>query len=189
MRQLGVLPWERRAARSRRIRNSAFRTSHPAFTLLEVIIALAILGGALAVLGEVTQLANRNAFEARDETRAQSLAASILDQLLSGAIKMEAVQREALDVDDDVPWVYSVAIGGSSLTGIVPVEVLVEQDVQPNMNPVKFRLLRWMPTTVELPEGSGGGLPVGAGGAGGGGMPGGAPGGGAPMGGGPGGGP
>jgi prepilin-type N-terminal cleavage/methylation domain-containing protein len=50
------------------------------FTLLEVILALVILGASLAMLGEVLRLANRNAEESRLEARAQILAASIMDQ-------------------------------------------------------------------------------------------------------------
>ena len=122
------------------------------FTLLEVILALVVLGAALAMLGEVMQLASSHAVEARAETQAQSLAASIMDQLLAGAVEVEPVSREALEVDDTTPWVYSISIGKSDLTGIEPVEVLIEQDVEARMNPVRFRLLRWLPTVIETPE-------------------------------------
>jgi type II secretory pathway pseudopilin PulG len=127
-----------------------------------VILALVILAAALAMLGEVMQLASRNAVEARAETQAQSLAASVMDQIISGAIDAAGATRQALEVDDATPWVYSITIGSSAVTGITPVEVLIEQDIEEQLNPVKYRLFRWLPTTLELPEMSGGaGAPAG----------------------------
>ena len=122
------------------------------FTLLEVILSLVVLGAALAMLGEVMQLANRNAADARAETQAQLLAASLMDQIMAGAIKASDASRQPLEVDDGTPWVYSVAIGTSELEGITPVEIRVEQDLEPQFNPVKYRLLRWLPTYAEMPE-------------------------------------
>jgi prepilin-type N-terminal cleavage/methylation domain-containing protein len=145
------------------IRAGAYRAE--GFTLLEVILALVILGAALAMLSEVMQLASRHAVEARLETQAQSLAATVMDQLLAGAIEREAVARQALDTDDDPPWLYSITIGKSEVTGIAPVEVLIEQDLEPRLAPIKFRLVRWIPTVLELPE-SGSGAAAGASGQG-----------------------
>jgi prepilin-type N-terminal cleavage/methylation domain-containing protein len=141
----------------------------PAFTLLEVILALVVLAAALAMLGEVMQLANRNAADSRAETQAQRLAASVMDQIMAGAIEASPTSRQPLEVDDTTPWLYTVAIGTSDLEGIQPVEVLVEQDLEPRLNPVSYRLLRWLPTYAELPEsmeagGAPGGEPTGGGG-------------------------
>lgn len=175
----------RRQDRRRRLPNSPVPTPHSTgFTLLEVILALVILAAALAMLGEVMQLANRQAVDARAETYAQSLAASVMDQVTSGAIDATAVSRQQLEVDDATPWVYSIVIGTSDIVGIMPVEVTVEQDIEARLTPVKFRLFRWLPSQVERPESGGGAAQGGA--AGYGGQSGGAgapPSGGAPMGG------
>jgi prepilin-type N-terminal cleavage/methylation domain-containing protein len=135
-----------------RFRFSPGRSAAPGFTLLEVILSLVVLGAALAMLGEIMQLANRNASDARAETQAQLLAASLMDQIMAGAIKASDASGQPLDVDDATPWLYSVSIGTSELEGILPVEVLVEQDLEPQFNPVKYRLLRWLPTYPETPE-------------------------------------
>jgi len=131
-----------------------------------VILALVILAAALAAFGEIMQLANRNAANARAETQAQMLAQSAMDELLAGVVDVAQVTRQPLEVDSPTPWVYSVTIGTSDLEGVQPVEVLVEQDVEPQFNPVKFRLLRWLPTYIEIPE-SGGGMGASSEGAGG----------------------
>jgi prepilin-type N-terminal cleavage/methylation domain-containing protein len=123
----------------------------PAFTLLEVILALVILGAALAIFGEVMQLANQNAVSARAETQAQLLATSLLDEILAGSIDDSPANRQPLEVDDDVKWVYSVSTGTATIDGVYPLVVEVEQDVEAKFNPVKFRLVRWLSST---PEGS-----------------------------------
>jgi len=122
-----------------------------AFTLLEVILALVILGAALAIFGEVMQLANQNAVSARAETQAQLLATSLLDEILAGSIDDSPANRQPLEVDDDVKWVYSVSTGTATVDGVYPLVVEVEQDVEAKFNPVKFRLVRWLSST---PEGS-----------------------------------
>lgn len=134
---------------------------HGGFTLLEVILSLVILGAALAMLGEVMQLASRHAIEARAETQAQSLATSLMDQLQAGALELESTTRQAIEVDDVTPWVYSVTVADTTFAGVQRVEVLVEQDLDARFTPTKFRLVRWFPTVLELPE-SVSGTPSGA---------------------------
>ena len=123
-----------------------------AFTLIEVILALVILGGALAIFGEVMQLANRNAVDARAETMAQILAGSVMDEILAGSIDASQANRQPLEVDDDDRWLYSVTIGTTDYEGVIPIEVEVEQDLEQNLNPVKFRLVRWLPSEAETDE-------------------------------------
>lgn len=120
-----------------------------AFTLLEVILALVILGAALAIFGEVMHLANQSAADARAETQAQLIASSLMDEILAGSIDDSPANRQPLDVDDDVSWVYSVSIGTGTVEGVYPLIVEVEQDVEAKFNPVKYRLVRWMSTTPE----------------------------------------
>lgn len=123
-----------------------------AFTLLEVILALVILGAALAIFGEVMQLATRNALDARAETQAQLLASSLMDEILAGSIDDSSASRQPLEVTDNVRWVYSVSTGTATVEGVYPLVVLVEQDIEARLNPVKFRLVRWLPTVAETSE-------------------------------------
>src|SRR5262245_31381311 len=73
------------------------------FTLLEIILALAILAGSLAALGEVMRLADQNATMTRDESQAQILAASIMDELIAGARDLVAIDRGQFDFVTDPP--------------------------------------------------------------------------------------
>jgi len=123
-----------------------------AFTLIEVILALVVLGGALAILGEVMQLANSSAVDARAETQAHLLASSVMDEIMAGMQDDSPVTRQPLDSADATRWLYSVETGTSDVEGVFPLVVTVEQDLEPRFNPVKFRLVRWMPTVAETSE-------------------------------------
>ena len=114
-----------------------------AFTLLEVIVALAILAGSVAVLSQVSSSASRNANSSRAETQAQLLANSIMNEILVGLIPMSDVSRQSLDVEDATPWVYSVQLGVTTLAGLTSVEVIVQQDIEEQFYPVHYRLVRW----------------------------------------------
>lgn len=128
------------------------RREQGGFTLLEVILALVILGGSLAIFGEVMQIANRSAADARAESQAQLLAESVMDQILAGALDASNAGRQPLEVVDATPWLYSVAIGTTDRLGVIPVEVIVEQDLESRYKPVKFRLFRWLPSVAESDE-------------------------------------
>jgi len=123
-----------------------------AFTLLEVILALVILGGALAVLGEVMQLANTGAVGSRAETQAQLLAASVMDEILAGLMDDSPASQQPLDVTETPRWLYSVRTDATDVQGLYRLEVVVEQDLEPRLNPVKYRLVRWIPTVAESDE-------------------------------------
>src|SRR5438105_259745 len=83
--------------------------SHPkAFSLLEVLLALAILAGAIAALGEVMRLGDENAALARDESQAEMLANSLISEMLSGARQVQAVSSATFDMTADPAWNYSI---------------------------------------------------------------------------------
>ncbi len=123
-----------------------------AFTLLEVVLSLAILAGAVAVLGEIMRSAGRSASDAQAETRAQLLACSLMDEMVTGVLEPTEQTQVALDVDDIVPWVYSVSFGTTDIEGLMAVELVVEQDLEKQFNPVRYRLVRWLPSVTEAAE-------------------------------------
>jgi type II secretion system protein I len=138
------LPGLRAKLRSHRDRNRAF-------TLLEVILSLAILAGALAALGEVMRLADRSASIAEDETHAQILAASIMDELSAGSRELTAVSQSQLETADNPPWLYTVEMGQTQYDELVAVKVRVQQDLEPRLQPAQFELMRWMPNPDYVP--------------------------------------
>ena len=75
-------------------------TKKKAFSILEVILALAILTGAMAVLGELGRLGFRNAKSAQDLTKAQMLCESKMAEYTSGITAPQAVSATPFDAID-----------------------------------------------------------------------------------------
>lgn len=115
------------------------------FTLLEIILALAILAGSLVALGEVMRLGDQTATLTEGETQAQILAASVVEELVSGARQLSTVSRAALVEDSDPPWVYSIDVQNTDFSELVAVRVTVEQQLDERLQPARFELVRWMP--------------------------------------------
>jgi len=114
------------------------------FSLLEIVLALAILAGALAALGEVMRSASQSAALASDETQAQLLAESVMAELLAGARPTTAVNGAAFDLAIDPPWVYSIAIEPTPFQELIAVRVSVAQQLAPEMQPARCDLVRWL---------------------------------------------
>jgi prepilin-type N-terminal cleavage/methylation domain-containing protein len=115
------------------------------FTLLEIILSLAILAGALAALGEVMRAADRSASAAEDETRAQILAASVMDELAAGSRELVATDNAAVSSTDDPPWTCSIAVDQTGYDELVAVRVRIQQQIEARLQPVGYELVRWLP--------------------------------------------
>lgn len=125
--------------------------SRSALTLLEIVLALAILAGALVVLGELVRIGTRNAALARGTTQAQLLCQSKLAELTSGMIE-PAVSPPTIFLEDP-NWLYTVNLERIDEQGLLAVQVTVIENVPPGRRPQSFSLVRWMPDPgMELPE-------------------------------------
>lgn len=117
------------------------------FSLLEVILALAILFGAMAVLGELARHGLDSARRARDTAVAQLLAESKLDEIAAGAVEPDPVTREPLGTVErlgEVDWLCSIALEPTSERGLVALRVTIEQDLPPERHGVAISVVRWM---------------------------------------------
>ena len=112
------------------------------FTLLEVILALALLAGAMAMLGELCRLGLRNAQEVRDLTRAEMVCDSIVSQIVAGAMTTSAVSGAAWE--EDPRWLYTVDTESTNQAGLIQLRVTVSRDLPPEIHPVQCTIYRWM---------------------------------------------
>ena len=125
------------------------RGARAAFSLLEVILALAILCGAIATLGELSRLGMRQAQRARDLSQAQLLCESKLAEIASGLTPAEAVDSvpfESTDEQqfDESEWAYSVEVTPIDEEGLTAVRVTVTRDELSGLRAAEFSLVRWI---------------------------------------------
>jgi len=130
------------------------RRPHGGFTLLEVILAIAILLTSLAAIGHLVFNAYQNALRVKNLTRAQLICESILAELNAGSLALETIADAPVeDIDDTVEpgWLYSIDIAQLDTNGLLSVQVTVSQDPSLVARPVQFTLTQWMiDPTVEF---------------------------------------
>lgn len=120
-------------------------TNRRGLSLLEVLLALAILGGALAAIGELMRVGTRSAEESRDETTAQLLAETIMSEVSAGLIPLQSLATA--QVDDpmyQLDWTYSLNVEQVDQQGLVAVWVTVQQNTEQYARPVTYSVSRWM---------------------------------------------
>ncbi len=125
------------------------------FSLLEVILALAILTGAIAVLGEIGRLGIENARICRKTTRAQLMCESKMAEITSGITPATMVTEADFEYegemgsltsdDDEIGWLYSIAIEPTEVEGLAAVRLRVWEKVAEEKHPVEVSLVRWIP--------------------------------------------
>jgi general secretion pathway protein I len=130
------------------------RPGRRGFSLLEVILAIAILTGAIAVLGEVARQGIESTRVARDTSRALLLCENKLAEITSGLVYPDTMYDVPCDNMADVGlpvvegveplWVYSVEVASVDLPGLVAVRVSVYQNLPPESEPVECSLVRWI---------------------------------------------
>lgn len=121
------------------------RNRRDGITLLEVILAIAILGSSMAMISELVRVGSVSAARARDYTNAQLICESKLNELIAGAIPIAAAtQQQVEDVGLVDLWYFSVVVNPLDTEGLVAVQVLVEKGVEQGQRPTTFSLMRWM---------------------------------------------
>jgi len=132
------------------------RNRRGGFTLLEVILALAILLSSLAAIGHLVFNAYQNALRVKNLTRAQLICEGILAELNAGSIVLETIADAPVeDIDDTVEpgWLYTIDIAQLDTNGLLSVQVTVAQDPALFARPVQFTLTQWMiDPTVEFTQ-------------------------------------
>lgn len=99
------------------------RASQRGISLLEVIIATAILAGSAMMLTSMFATGDRHIMRAEERIMAQMLCQSKLDELVADPAQLEAMQA---GVFPHFPgWVWSLDVESTSLEGLVRIKVAV----------------------------------------------------------------
>jgi Tfp pilus assembly protein PilV len=126
-------------------------------SLLEIIIALAVLTGTAAILAQMVGLAAKHAERSQQISQAQTIAYNILNELMADLRAWDS--SEAFQpVDPWTPWNYQLRFAPVGFGNIVAVTVTVaeqrgEAPMGPEVvvsdqtqidNPRQFQLTRWV---------------------------------------------
>lgn len=140
----------------RRLDASTNRSRRQGLSLMEVILALAILGISLAAIGELIRVGARNAEVSRKRTTAQLLCENKLAEIKAGwmgqSVMLLTGQKmrpqpigpvEFEPHETDQPWMYTVTVEMGETDGLLVVEVIVEE-ITEAYRPLRYSLAMWM---------------------------------------------
>jgi type II secretory pathway pseudopilin PulG len=118
---------------------------------LEILLALAILGGSLAVLGQIADTGISAAREARDLSVARLMCQTKLSELLLDSMtgvapqSVSTVPLDPFDSQSNTPFHYTVEVQPAPLDGLLAIRVTVVGE-NPDGGPplARYSLVRWM---------------------------------------------
>ena len=114
-------------------------------TLYEVVLALAILLGALAVLGQIISTGTRAAVQARLETQALLYCQTKLSEVVAGIEPLQIVNGAAIeDAPSNENWTWSLEYAAGPHADLIEFEVSVSHLNSANQMDVKRSLSRYM---------------------------------------------
>lgn len=115
---------------------------HRGFSLLEVLLAAAVLLGCVIVLGHLAMLGRHHARAAEELADAQRIAQARLGEMLIGQRPLESVHEAA--IEEEPGWRWSATVEPAAPPGLLLLEVTVVRDVPEGMPAHRFRLRRWV---------------------------------------------
>ena len=127
-----------------------------AFTLMEVIIALGVLGMSMAAIGTLVQIGGQNALQARLLTTAQFLAESKLSEVKAGILSPTATGPIPFPPTETMePFQYTIRSQAIDSQGmLLAVEILVEHITEAGSLSLQHSVTTWMidPAVELAPE-------------------------------------
>ena len=114
-------------------------------SLMEVLLSLAIMGVAMAAIGELTRVGMVSSGNARDLTTAQILCESVMSEITAGILAPQPVTLAPVDDPQHMnDWVYTIEVQPVGQDGLLTVAVTVGKNPSVYPQPVTTTLVRWM---------------------------------------------
>ncbi|MGI9519707.1 MAG: prepilin-type N-terminal cleavage/methylation domain-containing protein [Pirellulaceae bacterium] len=125
------------------------RLARNGLSLLEVIVAAAILGLAMAAIGNFVHLGSMSASQSKWISEAQILCDTKMAEISAGVLPLQ--NNGGSTVLEDPNWMYTVEVQSSNIDGLLSVTVTVQRaGGSGNLMPVT--LMRLMPDPDYEPE-------------------------------------
>ena len=135
---------------TQRNRRPAGARSRRGLLLLEVILSVAILGGSMAVIGNLYHLGYRSGLKSQLLNDANMIAGSTMAELVVGAIPLESTGNA--EVPNKPNWFYSVDIQDSMQAGLFLATVVVRRGDEESAVPASISIVRLIPDPDYEPE-------------------------------------
>lgn len=133
------------------------RPGRGGFTLFEVLLALVVVGLAMAVISQVVWSGMENARMTQEMVQAELLAESVMAEVLAGVRPLESVQDSAFDeesgLEEPDAWLFSIEATPLETAGLTEARVTVRANSE-KTSAMSFSLVRWV-YTPETEETSG----------------------------------
>lgn len=118
------------------------------FSLLEILLSLAILGGALAVLSQIVGTGGDASRNARELSMARLLCQSKMAELLVSKVQPVAVPSTPLpspDSESDTQFNYMVEVGQAPMAGLLTIRISVDAVSMDGGLPIaSYSISRWL---------------------------------------------
>jgi len=101
------------------------RKQRPALSLLEVLVAVAVLLFALIAIGRLISFGADRALDVQDRARATELCRTELDKVVAGVVPLSSQSNVPCDEDPD--WNWSLTADQGSVSGLWTVTVTVSR--------------------------------------------------------------
>ena len=116
-------------------------------TLLEVILALSILGIACAFMAQGMQMATTNAIAAQRQAQAELAAESVMSQVIAGVIPMQpsGAWTPVGTSMSSSSWSYMLQLVPCEVENMVGIEIAVRDDAEQDLTrPADLTVTRWV---------------------------------------------
>ena len=123
------------------------RRARLGLTLLEVILALSILGIACAFMAQGMQMATTNAIAAQRQAQAELAAESVMSQVVAGVIPMQpsGAWTPVGTSTTSSSWSYMLQLVPCEVQNMVGIEVAVRDDAEQDLTrPADLTVTRWV---------------------------------------------
>jgi general secretion pathway protein I len=122
------------------------RPPRAGLSLLEVVLALAILGIAVGILAQAMQLSADNATRSQLQAQAQLMCESKMSEIVAGAIQIQP--QDWMPISGIVgtgQWYYSIQTTPAAQPNMIGVVVTVTDNISnPTNNVNNYQLVRWV---------------------------------------------
>jgi general secretion pathway protein I len=117
-----------------------------AFSLLEVLLAIAILGACLAAISGLVRLGAHSAVRARELTSAQLLCEAKMAEITAGILPPDPGGPWNFDLPEDAGWEFYVDLEPLPQPGLMSLRVTVVERIPFDQlrQPLVYSLVRWI---------------------------------------------